>query len=89
MGRAGHAGGWDSDAGRLVLAVHTAYWARDATRAEEADCLLLVADGRVAVRAAWQDASEVVSCAHAGVRATHGRDGCGGAWTSSVRTAPG
>ncbi|MFG2986431.1 hypothetical protein ACGFYQ_35155 [Streptomyces sp. NPDC048258] len=66
----GMRGGWDSDAGRLVLAVHTAYWVRDALRAEEADCLLVVTDGRVAVRAAWQDASEAVSCAHAGVRDT-------------------
>ncbi|MFE4790446.1 hypothetical protein ACFRNK_23440 [Streptomyces sp. NPDC056756] len=64
----GMRGGWDSDAGQLVLAVHTAYWVRDARRAEEADCLLVVADGRVAVRAAWQDAPEAVSCGHAGVR---------------------
>lgn len=66
----GSRGGWDSDAGRLVLAVHSAYWARDALRAEEADCRLVVADGRVAVRAAWQDASEAVSRAHGGVRHT-------------------
>ncbi|MEU9237252.1 hypothetical protein [Streptomyces subrutilus] len=66
----GMRGGWDSAAGRLVLAVHTAYWVRDALRAEKADCLLLVADGRIAVRTAWQDASEAVSCAHAGVRET-------------------
>ncbi|MGW7027098.1 hypothetical protein ACWGFX_07900 [Streptomyces xanthophaeus] len=64
----GMRGGWDSDAGRLVLAVHEAYWVRDALRAEEAECLLVVADGRVAVRAAWQDVSEAVSCGHAGVR---------------------
>ncbi|MFZ3494859.1 hypothetical protein ACODT5_16850 [Streptomyces sp. 5.8] len=65
----GMRGGWDSEAGRLVLAVHTAYWVRDALRAEEADdCLLVVADGRVAVRAAWQDAPEAVSCRYAGVR---------------------
>lgn len=66
----GMRGGWDSDAGRLVLAVHAAYWARDTLRAEAADCLLVVADGRVAVRAGWQDASDAVSCAHAGVRRT-------------------
>ncbi|MGW5847756.1 hypothetical protein ACWFQ8_07275 [Streptomyces sp. NPDC055254] len=64
----GMRGGWDSDAGRLVLAVHTAYWVKDALRAEEPDCLLVVADGRVAVRAAWQNAPEAVSCGHAGVR---------------------
>jgi hypothetical protein len=63
-------GGWDSDAGRLVLAVHTAYWTRDALRTEEAECLLVVADGRIAVRAVWQDASQAVSCPHAGVRIT-------------------
>ncbi|MFF5973192.1 hypothetical protein ACFY7C_16880 [Streptomyces sp. NPDC012769] len=64
-------GGWDSDAGRLVLAVHAAYWERDALRAEEAaDCLLLVADGRIAVRTAWQASSEATSCPHAGVRVT-------------------
>ncbi|EFE72153.1 predicted protein [Streptomyces viridosporus ATCC 14672] len=66
----GMRGGWDSDAGRLVLAVHTAYWARDALRAEEAECLLVVADLRIAVRAVWQDASQAVSCPHAGVRIT-------------------
>ncbi|WP_157867918.1 hypothetical protein [Streptomyces prasinus] len=66
----GMRGGWDSDAGRLVLAVHTAYWTRDALRAEEAKCLLMVADGRIAVRAVWQDASQAVSCSHAGVRVT-------------------
>ncbi|WP_326586816.1 hypothetical protein [Streptomyces sp. NBC_01294] len=66
----GMRGGWDSDAGRLALAVHTAYWSRDALRAEAADCLLVVADGRVAVRTAWQDGAEAVSCAHAGVRVT-------------------
>ncbi|MFD6892435.1 hypothetical protein [Streptomyces sp. NPDC059957] len=42
---------------------------RDALRTEEADDrLLVVADGRVAVRAAWQHAPEAVSCGHAGVR---------------------
>ncbi|MEU5984327.1 hypothetical protein [Streptomyces sp. NPDC047434] len=66
----GMRGGWDSDAGRLVLAVHSAYWARDALRAEAADCLLVVADGRVAVRAALQDGAEADSGAHAGVRHT-------------------
>ncbi len=66
----GMRGGWDSDAGQLVLAVHTAYWVRDVLRAEEADCLLVVADGMVTVRAAWQDASEAVSCTHAGGRDT-------------------
>ncbi|MCX5129309.1 hypothetical protein [Streptomyces sp. NBC_00347] len=64
----GMRGGWDSDAGRLVLAVHKAYWVRDALRAEEADCVLVVADGRIAVRAAWQDMPEAVSCGNAGVR---------------------
>ncbi|MFI6418423.1 hypothetical protein ACIBG6_13595 [Streptomyces sp. NPDC050842] len=66
----GMRGGWDSDAGRLVLAVHTAYWLRDALRTEEADGLLVVADGRVSLRAPWQEASEAVSFPHAGVRAT-------------------
>ncbi|MFI2415068.1 hypothetical protein [Streptomyces sp. NPDC018947] len=66
----GMRGGWDSDAGRLVLAVHTAYWTRDALRAEQAQCLLVVADGRIAVRAVWQDASHAVSCPHAGIRVT-------------------
>ncbi|MGW0118522.1 hypothetical protein [Streptomyces sp. NPDC003327] len=66
----GMRGGWDSDAGRLVLAVHGAYWVRDAVRAEEAACLLVVDDGGVAVRAPWQDAADAVSCPHAGVRVT-------------------
>ncbi|MFD3661108.1 hypothetical protein ACFWVF_10995 [Streptomyces sp. NPDC058659] len=65
----GMRGGWDSDAGRLVLAVHTAYWLRDARRAEDADGLLVVADERVSLRASWQEPSEAVSCPHAGVRA--------------------
>ncbi|WP_189220774.1 MULTISPECIES: hypothetical protein [Streptomyces] len=66
----GMRGGWDSDAGRLVLAVHTAYWRRDALRTEEADCLLVVADGQIAVRALWQDPSRAVACPHAGLRHT-------------------
>ncbi|MDV5148656.1 hypothetical protein R1T08_31970 [Streptomyces sp. SBC-4] len=66
----GMRGGWDSDAGRLVLAVHTAYWLRDALRTEKADGLLVVADGRVSLRAPWQEASEAVSFPHAGVRDT-------------------
>ncbi|MFI5544129.1 hypothetical protein ACIA6E_10135 [Streptomyces sp. NPDC051815] len=66
----GMRGGWDGEAGRLVLAVHTAYWVRDALRAEEADCRLVVADGRISVRAPWQDPSEARSGAHTGVRAT-------------------
>ncbi|MEV7507108.1 hypothetical protein AB0O57_03995 [Streptomyces sp. NPDC091201] len=60
-------GGWDGEAGRLVLAVHTAYWVRDALRAEEADCRLVVADGRISVRAPWQDPSG------GAVRRAHGR----------------
>ncbi len=66
----GMRGGWDSDAGRLVLALHSAYWLRDALRTEEADGLLVVADGRVSLRAPWQEESEAVSFPHAGVRDT-------------------
>ncbi|MFD0372600.1 hypothetical protein [Streptomyces sp. NPDC059071] len=63
-------GGWDSDAGRLVLAVHAAYWEREALRADQADLLLEVADGGVAVRTDWQESSQAVSRRHAGVRVT-------------------
>ncbi|MEU6977384.1 hypothetical protein [Streptomyces sp. NPDC046371] len=64
-------GGWDSEAGRLLIAVHEPYWTRDALRAEEADFRLVPdADGGLTVRAPWQSDGEAVRFAHAGVRAT-------------------
>ncbi|MFB7940425.1 hypothetical protein [Streptomyces sp. NPDC056049] len=66
----GMRGGWGSDAGRLVLAVHAAYWTRDALRTDEADCRVGVAGGSVTVRAEWVPEGEAAGAAHTGVRAT-------------------
>ncbi|MFJ5708565.1 hypothetical protein [Streptomyces sp. NPDC093105] len=67
----GMRGGWESDAGRLLLAVHGAYWTRDALRADEANCYVRVTDdGVVAVRAKWLDVEEEFGRVHAGVRRT-------------------
>ncbi|MFD4375129.1 hypothetical protein ACFXKE_24055 [Streptomyces sp. NPDC059202] len=66
----GMRGGWDSDAGRLLLAVHAAYWTRHALRTEEPECYVGVAGGIVSVRAEWAPEEEAVAGAHAGVRRT-------------------
>lgn len=66
----GMRGGWESDAGRLVVAVHGAYWTRDALRTDEADYRLRVAGSTVTARAGWVPEDEAASTAHAGVRAT-------------------
>ncbi|WP_282692634.1 hypothetical protein [Streptomyces sp. CC208A] len=66
----GMRGGWQSDAGRLLLAVHGAYWSRDALRTDEPSCYVGVAGGTVTVRATWLPEAEAVARAHAGVRVT-------------------
>ncbi|GAA3085495.1 hypothetical protein GCM10017562_64310 [Streptomyces roseofulvus] len=67
----GMRGGWESDAGRLLLAVHGAYWTREGVRADEANCYVRVTDeGVVAVRAKWVDVGEEFGRVHAGVRGT-------------------
>ena len=66
----GMRGGWDSDAGRLALAGHVAYWERDAMRTDEVDLVLVVTSGTVTVRTHWQAEDQAVSRRHAGVRAT-------------------
>ncbi|MFJ6410284.1 hypothetical protein ACIQK9_32655 [Streptomyces hydrogenans] len=66
----GMRGGWESDAGRLLLAVHGAYWTRDAVRTDEPACYVGVAGGTLTVRATWVPEAEAVARAHAGVRRT-------------------